>query len=404
MSGPKNIKASKLKTTRTTGAGKAIPQKGGNTSAGTAPEKTQTKLDITCSPGIVRWLIRNKCSLAFTSYKTGKLFLIGVMKTGALSFHQRNFDKAMGLWTDPESLCLYLGTLYQFWRFESILREGQVANGTYDRCYVPRRSFVTGNVMAHDLAVDANGRIIFANTAYSCLAVTDPVHSFRPLWKPPFISELAVEDRCHLNGLAMEAGHPRYVTAVSRSDVQEGWRENRADGGLIMDVTTDTLLTEGLSMPHSPRLYRNDLYVLDAGRGHLCRVDRTTGALDPIAFCPGFLRGLAFHNNNAIVGLSLPRDRSFAGLDLDAALTSRDAEPWCGLQIVDLQSGETVEWLRIKGDVEELYDVAVLPNVQCPMALDFVEEGIQQAISFELDFAEMTYPSTADADVVLAAG
>lgn len=391
MSGPKNIKASKLKSSPTKTSGEALPQKKEGT-ADAAPEKTETKLELSCSPGIVSWLIRNKCSLACTSYKTGKLFLIGVMKTGALSFHQRNFDQAMGLWTDPTSQSIYLGTLFQIWRFENILRKGEIANHNHDRCYVPRQSFLTGNVWAHDLTVDADGRIVFVNTAYSCLAVTDPVHSFRPLWKPPFISELAKEDRCHLNGLCMDAGHPRYVTAVSRSNVQAGWRENRGDGGLIVDVANDTILTEGLSMPHSPRLYREDLYALDAGRGNLCRIDRVTGALEPIAFCPGFLRGLAFHNNNAIVGLSLPRDMSFAGLELDAALKSRDAEPWCGLQIISLQSGETVEWLRIKGEVDELYDVAVLPKVRCPMALDFFEDGIQQTITFERNFAEMKTP------------
>ncbi|MEL7527788.1 MAG: TIGR03032 family protein [Pseudomonadota bacterium] len=402
MSGPKNIKASNLKSSQAKASGKVLPQQ--NRSAATAaPEKTETKLELSCSPGIVRWLIRNKCALAFTSHKTGKLFLIGVMKTGALSFHQRNFDEAMGLWADPMSQSLYLGTQHQIWRFENILRKGQVANNNHDRCYVPRRSFVTGNLMAHDLALDAVGRIVFVNTAYSCLAVTDPVHSFRPLWKPPFISELAKEDRCHLNGLCMDAGHPRYVTAVSRSDVQAGWRENRGNGGLIMDVANDTILTEGLSMPHSPRLYRDDLYVLDAGRGNLCRIDRVTGAIEPIAFCPGFLRGLAFHNNNAIVGLSLPRDQTFAGLDLDAALKSRDADPWCGLQIISLQSGETIEWLRIKGEVDELYDVAVLPNVQCPMALDFFEDGIQQSISFDHEFAEMKTPRATDAPGLSAA-
>ncbi|MEO1114998.1 MAG: TIGR03032 family protein [Pseudomonadota bacterium] len=402
MSGPKNIKASNLKSSQAKASGKVLPQQ--NRSAATAaPEKTETKLELSCSPGIVRWLIRNKCALAFTSYKTGKLFLIGVMKTGALSFHQRNFDEAMGLWADPMSQSLYLGTQHQIWRFENILRKGQVANNNHDRCYVPRRSFVTGNLMAHDLALDAVGRIVFVNTAYSCLAVTDPVHSFRPLWKPPFISELAKEDRCHLNGLCMDVGHPRYVTAVSRSDVQAGWRENRGNGGLIMDVANDTILTEGLSMPHSPRLYRDDLYVLDAGRGNLCRIDRVIGAIEPIAFCPGFLRGLAFHNNNAIVGLSLPRDQTFAGLDLDAALKSRDADPWCGLQIISLQSGETIEWLRIKGEVDELYDVAVLPNVQCPMALDFFEDGIQQSISFDHEFAEMKTPRATDAPGLSAA-
>lgn len=402
MSGPKNIKASKLKSGKSKTSGKVLPRQS-KSAANTAPEKAEPQLDISCSPGIVRWLIRNKCSLAFTSYKTGKLFLIGVMKTGALSFHQRNFDRAMGLWTDPASQRLCLGTLHQIWCLENILSKGAIADETYDRCYVPRRSFVTGNVAAHDLALDATGRIVFVNTAYSCLAVTDPVHSFRPLWKPAFVSDLAAEDRCHLNGLAMEDGHPRYVTAVSCSDVAVGWRECRADGGIIMDVVTDSVLAEGLSMPHSPRLYRDDLYVLDAGRGNLCRIDRATGAIEPIAFCPGFLRGLAFHNNNAIVGLSLPRDKSFSGLELDEALKSRDAEPWCGLQIINLQSGETVEWLRIKGEVDELYDVSVLPGVQCPMGLDFFEEGIQRAISFEPEFAEMKTPGATDAPGLSAA-
>lgn len=385
----------KTKPVRAKGSGKASPQKS-KRADDAAREKVETKLDLSCSPGIVRWLLLNKCSLAFTSYKTGKLFLIGVMKTGALSFHQRNFDEAMGLWTDPRSQCLYLGTHCQIWRFENILRKGQIANNNHDWCFVPRQSIVTGNVMAHDLALDVDGRIVFVNTAYSCLAVTDPVHSFRPLWKPPFISELAKEDRCHLNGLCMEAGHPRYVTAVSRSDLKTGWREHRGDGGIIMDVTTDKMLTQGLSMPHSPRVYRGELYVLDAGRGNLCRVDRKTGAVEPIAFCPGFLRGLAFHNNHAIAGLSLQRDQSFTGLDLDASLKSRGAEPWCGLQIINLKSGETVEWLRIKGDVDELYDIAVLPNVQCPMALDFFENSVQQTISFPPEFAKMHVPAEAN--------
>ena len=343
------------------------------------PQKT----DISCSPGIAEWLVKNACSLAFTSYQTGQLFLVGVTKDGGLSFHQRNFQRAMGICTDPTSQTLHLAALFQIWQFANILKPNEVANGTHDRCFMPRQSFTTGAVDAHDVGVDADGNIVFVNTSYSCLAVPDPVHSFRPIWKPPFISKLVPEDRCHLNGLAMEEGKPRYVTAVCRSDVVQGWRARRERGGMIIDVQNDTILTENLSMPHSPRFYRDDLYVLDSGRGYLCKVDRSTGAAHPVAFCPGFLRGLAFHNDHAIVGLSLPRDRSFAGLELDEALQEKDADPWCGLQIVNLKDGSIAQWIRLSGTARELFDVAVLPNVRCPMAIGLMSNDIARTISFD---------------------
>nr|WP_319384198.1 TIGR03032 family protein [uncultured Roseibium sp.] len=356
----------------------------------------QEKPEISCSSGLSNWLLRNNCSIVFTSYQTGQVFFVGVMPNGSLSFHQRNFQRAMGLWTDPAAQSLYLSSLYQLWRFENMLQPGEIANANHDRCYIPRQSFVTGDVDAHDVGVDADGRIVFVNTSYSCLAIPDPIYSFRPLWKPPFISKLVAEDRCHLNGLAMEAGQPRYVTAVCRSDVLNGWRDRRAEGGMIMDVSNDTVLTENLSMPHSPRLYENQLYVLDSGRGNLCRVDRSAGTFEPVAFCPGFLRGLAFQNGHAIVGLSLPRDRSFSGLELDGALTEKDADPWCGIQIVDLKSGGIVEWIRLSGGTRELFDVAVLQNTRCPMALGFVGDDIRRTIRFGEEFAELKRPDQRD--------
>lgn len=403
MPGPKNIRASKVKPAGAKGRGKTPPQNGEQGGDKPLPEERR-KLGITCSKGIVRWLLRNRCSLAFTSYRTGQLFLIGVTPRGGLSFHQRDFKMAMGLWADPSSQSLYLATHYQIWRFENILRTGEFANEHHDRCYHPRQSFLTGDLQVHDVGVENDGRIVFVNTAFSCLAVPDPVHSFRPLWKPPFISELTADDRCHLNGLAMEAGHPRYVTAVSRSDVARGWREERSEGGLIMDVATDTVLTESLSMPHSPRLHKGNLYVLDSGRGNLCHVDRTTGKTEPIAFCPGFLRGLAFHNDHAIVGLSLPGTRSFTGLELDRTLKKKRTDPWCGVQIVDLESGEVAEWIRLSGDADELFDVAVLPNVRCPMALDFVSRDIEATHSLPSGYAQMKTPHAADLVAVSANG
>ena len=185
----------------------------------------------------------------------------------------------------------------------------------------------------------ADGRIVFVNTLFSCLAMLSPTHSFRVHWKPPFISKLAAEDRCHLNGMAMKDGAPAYVTATSRSDVVNGWRNRSAEGGCIIDVKSNAIVTEKLSMPHSPRWHQGRLWVLNSGTGYLGTVDLDSGAFAPRAFCPGFLRGLALHNGHAIVGLSLPRDGSFSGLALDAELKRRDADPWCGVQIVNLALG-----------------------------------------------------------------
>src|SRR5262249_32693222 len=189
-------------------------------------------------------------------------------------------------------------------------------------------------------------------------------YSFTALWKPPFISRLAPEDRCHLNGLAMADGEAAYVTAVSSSDVAAGWRDRRERGGCVIDVEGAAIIAADLSMPHSPRVYRERLWVLNSGTGELGWVDRTRGRFEPIAFCPGFLRGMALHGDYAVVGLSQSRrERTFAGLALDQRLKEKDAEARCGLWVVDLRSGTVAHWLQLDGVVIELYDVAVLPRV-----------------------------------------
>ena len=331
----------------------------------TASETTTT--EITCSRGMAGWLASRDISIAFTSYQTGQLFLIGVQAGGVLSVHQVGFQRAMGLWTSQQRI--YLAALAQVWRLENMLKPGERANTHFDRCYVPRNAQTTGDLDIHELTVQPSGRVIFVNTSYSCLAEFDLVHSFRPIWKPKFISKLAPEDRCHLNGMATENDKPRFATAVCQSDIVNGWRDRRAEGGVLIDIQDDRIVTEKLSMPHSPRLLNGALWILNSGSGHLCRVDPGTGNHEEVAFLPGFLRGLAFCGGAAVVGLSLPRDKSFAGLALDENLRKRDADPWCGIQVVDLRTGDILHWVRLTGLVRELFDVAVLPGVRCPMAI-----------------------------------
>ena len=132
---------------------------------------------------------------------------------------------------------------------------------------MPQVGYTTGDLDIHDVAVDAAGRPVFVATLFGCLATTSETHSFTPLWRPPFISKLAAEDRCHLNGLAMRDGAPAYVRAVAATDVADGWREHRRDGGVVIDVATNEIVCRGLSMPHSPRLHDGTLYVLNSGTG-----------------------------------------------------------------------------------------------------------------------------------------
>ncbi len=345
----------------------------------TAPTPEPPRLELNASRQFSNWLVEQQCSLAFTTYQTGKLFLIGVQPDGRLSIFERTFNRCMGLWSNGQTL--WMSSLFQMWRFENVLEAGQTASG-YDRLYVPQLGNTTGDIDAHDVALDHDGRVIFVNTLFGCLATLSDTHSFVPLWRPPWISKLAAEDRCHLNGLAMESGRPAYVTAVSRSDVADGWRDRRRDGGTVIDVRTDDVVAEGLSMPHSPRIHRGQLWVLNSGRGFLGRIDRERGTFEPVTFCPGYLRGLAFSGDFAVVGMSQAREnKTFTGLELDENLAQRDAEPRCGLAVIDLRTGDMVHWLAIEGIVRELYDVVVLPGVVRPMALGFKTDEIRRTIS-----------------------
>lgn len=346
---------------------------------------------ITASRGLPGWLARAKCSLAFTAYQSGRLFLIGRLPDGRLSIHHQGFARATGLYADRQRL--FLAAQHQIWRLENVLVEGERANGDFDRLYVPRAAQTVGDIDLHELAPDRAGRLIFVASRYNCLATVSPVHGFRPLWQPAFISRLAREDRCHLNGLAMASGAPAYVTAVSRSDIAEGWRDGRADGGVLIDLTDDRIVAEGLSMPHSPRVAADGVWLLDSGRGQLVRIDPASGARQDKAFLPGFLRGLALHDGHAIVTLSLPRESAFDGLPIAAELKSRNAAPWCGLAVIDLRSGDMVEWLRLEGAVRELFDVAVIPEVVCPRAVGPDTAEIRETISFEREFGPLMPPA-----------
>jgi len=338
-------------------------------------------VEISADRNFIDWLLAEQISLAFSTYQSSRLMLLGVDFQGALSGFERVFDRAMGLYATTERI--YLSCRYQIWQLDNVLIPEQLYNG-YDKLYVPRISYTTADLDVHDLAIEAESqRIVFISSLLNCLATVSDRHSCLPLWKPKFISQLINEDRCHLNGLAMVDGKPRYVTLCSQSDVIDGWREYRQGGGCVIDMTTDEVVASGLSMPHSPRFYQGKLWLLNAGTGEFGYIESNTGKFEPIVFCPGFLRGLAFSGEYAIVGLSKPREKTFSGLKLDETLATKNAEPRCGLMIINIKTGVVNHWMHLDGEITELYDVQVLPSVRYPQVVGFKTDEIQQLITID---------------------
>ena len=337
---------------------------------------TETELhehvEYSQSRGLVDRLARLGCSIAFSSYQSGLLYHLGRDPGGALHLHQSAMPKPMGLHYDGcGRLTLAGGT--QIFRFENVLAPHERINNVFDACFVPRQVHVTGELDAHDIGLDTDGEPVFVNTRYNCLSKLSKRHSFMPVWKPPFIDQIVDEDRCHLNGLAMQNGLPAFATAVSQSNTIDGWRDRRVDGGVVIDVQTNRVVCKGLSMPHSPRWYDGKLWLLNSGTGELGYLegleDEPQVWFKPVVFCPGFLRGLRFHKGHAFVGLSKPRYKRFEGLPLADRLDEADSEAWCGVQIIDLTTGTCVDWFRIDGAIGELYDVEVIPSFATPMTV-----------------------------------
>jgi len=342
---------------------------------------SQPALSVTSSGGLAGWLQSARISLGLTTYQTNRLFLVGSKPDGTLSAFERLFEGAMGLHATEDRLLM--STRTQLWQLDNTLAPDQYCDG-YDKVYVPRLAHTTGNLDTHDVSVDKDGRVVFVNTLYSCLATLSDRYSFKTEWRPPFISRLVPEDRCHLNGLAMVDGEAGYVTAISCSDVAGGWRSRRHDGGIVIDIRSNDIVASGLSMPHSPRYHEGKLWLLNSGSGELGYVDTREGQFQPVIFCPGYLRGLAFCGDYAIVGLSKPRDNKlFRGLSLDDTLRKKAADPRCGLLVIDLRNVTIAHWLEFEGVVTELYDVQVIPNAIRPKAIGLKTDEIQRVIGFE---------------------
>lgn len=300
-------------------------------------------------------------SLVVSTYQAGKVVAVGVAQ-GELTLSYHNFERAMGLAVKSDRIAV--GARAQVWFLRSApdLASRVEPAGYHDACFLTRSSHFTGEVQAHELAW-AEDELWVINTAFSCLCTLDDRHSFVPRWRPPFIGSLAAEDRCHLNGLAMADGKPKYVTALAEADTPQGWRPSRVTSGCLIDVASGETVARGFAMPHSPRVHGGRVWLLHSGAGQLVEVDPARGHVQTVTELPGYTRGLALYDRFAFVGLSKIRETAtFGGMPIAA----RRPELKCGVGVVDLTTGRLIAHLEFVTGVEEIFDVQVVPGARCP--------------------------------------
>ena len=367
----------------------AVPPGGEKASSGNGPAAADVPLRSVHTTNFPQLLAEARSSVLVTTYQAGKLVILR-NEGGVLNTHFRNFIKPMGLAISGNRLAI--GTHIDIWEFRNIPavcprldqmiakeRQGEdespaedekgeeasggVSSGSgaevpalHDACFLPRRSHTTGDVQIHEMAW-VDDELWFANTAFSCLATRSDENSFEPRWRPPYVKQLMPGDCCHLNGLAVRDNRVRYVTALGETSEPGGWRENKRNGGLLIDVETNEILVRELSMPHSPRWYRDRLWLLESGEGSFGTVDLQSGRYEPIAQLPGFTRGLAFVGPLALIGLSQVRESAvFSGIPLVERLEERT----CGVWVVHIETGQTVAFVRFEDAVQEIFAVDLL--------------------------------------------
>ncbi|QDV67077.1 hypothetical protein Poly24_07680 [Rosistilla carotiformis] len=316
-------------------------------------------------------------SILVTTYQSGKLVMLRP-EMGVLNTHFRVFEKPMGLAVEPNRLAI--GTSMQVWEFHNIPAAGaKLDPPVNDACFLPRVAHWTGDIQIHEMAwIDDD--VVFINTLFSCLARRSGTYNFEPVWRPSFITKYIPGDCCHLNGLAVRDNRIRYVTALGETDEPDGWRANKKDGGLLIDLDSNEIIARGLSMPHSPRWYDGKLFVLHSGTGGFGTIDLDTGKYESIVELPGFTRGLSFHGPLAFIGLSQVRETAVFG---GVPIAERDlSERICGVWVVNIHTGEIVAFVKFEDAVQEIFAVEVLVGSRYP---ELVNEDRQLlAGSFEL--------------------
>lgn len=343
------------------------------------PSDSQTPAPFSCqyTPNVPELLNQLQCTLVISTYQAGKVIFISAKNDEHLIQLPRTFNKPMGIALQGDKMAIASKDEVILLTDSPGLAKYYPNNpNTYDALYMPRATYYTGQIDIHDLEWTQNG-LMGVNTSFSCLIQVDTDYSFKPVWKPPFIDELVSEDRCHLNGMAIIDGRPKYVTAFGTGNSFQNWREEITKNGILMDTENNEIILDKLPMPHSPRWINNNLYLLLSATGELIKTDLEKGKYETVSKLNGFVRGLAVIGDYAFIGLSRLRKNSSTFAKLDIADKAINA----GIAIVHLPTGAFTGEIKYLNSVDEIYDVQVIPGKSRPGIMNTIKPGHKLGLS-----------------------
>jgi len=330
------------------------------------------------SPNVPELLNKLGCTLVLSTYQAGKVIFLSAVDDNKLVQLPRTFNKAMGVAIDGDKLAIATkNEVLLTVNSRELAKSYPPKPNTYDALFVPRAKYYTGQVDIHDLHWGENGVLFAVNTSFSCICEINSDYSFQPIWHPTFITEMVSEDRCHLNGLALENGKPKYVSALGTGNSMREWKSGLLEGGVVIDVTKDKILTDKLSMPHSPMIIDDELYLLESAKGTLSKIDRSTGQVERIKDLGCFVRGMAKIGNFLFIGTSKLRQNASVFKDLPIASQSTKA----GIKILHLPTLALTAEISYDSSVDEIYDVQILENIKRPNILNTDKDVHQLSLS-----------------------
>ncbi len=334
------------------------------------------------TPAMAELIAQLNCSLILSTYQAGKVIFLSSDGERIIQL-PRTFNTPMGVAIKnnllaiacKEQVIISANSPDLAWNYP-------VKPNCYDSMFVPRAIYFTGLLSMHDLAW-VEDSLVGVNTQFSCLCLIDHTFNFKPIWKPSFITSLQHEDRCHLNGMAVDGKKIRYVTALGETDTPEGWRTHKTTGGVLIDLENNASVLRNLPMPHSPRIINDELYLLLSATGEVVKAETEAGNYEVVNRLNGFVRGMSHYGDYLFVATSKLRKTHIFG-DLESA---QRKDLICGITAIYLPTGAIVGQLVYENSCDEIYDVMVLPEKRRPNILR-VDQDIHR---YALVIPETTY-------------
>lgn len=342
-------------------------------------QKAVTPFAMRYSPQVPELLHRLGATLVISTYQAGKVIFLSAKDEDSLVQLPRNFEKPMGIALSENGNRMAVACKDQVITFLNSSEHAvhyPKAPGRYDAMYLPRLTYHTGPLDIHDLRFGEANKLFAVNTLFSCLVKIDDDYNFKPYWTPPGITELVSEDRCHLNGMIMEKGKPKYATAFNQGNQPQSWRERITETGVMYDVDSSQVIAGGLPMPHSPQLINGEIYVLLSATGEIARIDKSSGKYDVVTKFDGFIRGMAYHQGYLFVGFSKLRKNSSTFAKLPFAAKANQS----GVLIVHLETGSIAGQITYETSVDEIYDVHTLEGKMRPNILNTLTNDHYKAL------------------------